>query len=273
MQDPFFKGKVAIITGSSMGIGKATALALAEKGAKIVLNGRNEERLQHTTDLLLSKGYEAIGVAGNVSSYEDCQRLIHEAIRHFGKIDILINNAGKSSRGYFDELNYAVIREMMEINFLGAVYPTQCALPYLRITKGSIVFISSVAGIRGLPETSMYCASKMALTSIAESLKVELHETGIHVGIVYVGITQNDPGKTVIGADGTLLEIKERDAAIHTQTPQQVAKAIVDHVRKRRFKKILSILGKLNWLANRLFPRIVDKILAKSLEKIKRMNQ
>lgn len=272
MQDPYFIGKVAIITGSSMGIGKATALKLAEKGAKVVLNGRNEERLHKARDFILSKGYEAIEVVGDVSSYEDCQKLIDETLRHFGKIDILINNAGKSSRGYFGDLSPSVFREMMEINFLGSVYPTQCALPYLKITKGNIIFISSVAGIRGLPETSMYCASKMALTSIAESLKVELHHTGIHVGIVYVGITQNEPGKTVIKADGSLLEIKERDST-HAQTPQQVAHAVVNHIRKRSFKKVLTLLGKLNWIANVFFPRVVDKVLVKSLERIKKMNQ
>lgn len=272
MQDPYFKGKVAIITGSSMGIGKATALELAEKGAKVVLNGRNEERLQRARDFILSKGYETLGVAGDVSSFEDCQRLIDATIRHFGKIDILINNAGKASRGYFADLNPSVFRQMMEINFLGCVYPTQCALPYLKETKGSIIFISSVAGIRGLPETSMYCASKMALTSIAESLKVELAHTGIHVGIVYVGITKNDPGKTVINADGSLLLLKNRNTN-QAQTPGQVAKSVVNHVRKRKFRKILTLLGKLNWVANMLIPRLVDIFLVKSLERIKRMNQ
>lgn len=272
MKDNFFNGKVAVITGSSMGIGKATALDLAGRGAKVVLNGRNEERLQNTKKLLLDKGYEAIAVQGDVSSYEDCQRLIDETVRQFGKIDILINNAGKSSRGYFEALDPVVFREMMEINFLGCVYPTKAALPYLKQTKGSIIFISSVAGIRGLPETSIYCASKMSLTSIAESLKVELAHVGIHVGIIYVGITKNDPGKTVINADGSQLVLKNRDEA-SAQTPQQVAQSILKHVRKRRFKKILSLLGKFNFISNILIPRVVDKVLVRSLERIKKMNQ
>ncbi len=268
---PYFKDKVAIITGSSMGIGKATALALARQGAKVVLNGRDVKRLENAKQFLQSQGFEVIAVSGDVRSYKDCQTLINETIRQFGKIDILINNAGKSSRGYFESLSPVVLREMMEINFLGCLYPTQCALPYLEITKGSVVFISSVAGIRGLPETSIYCASKMALTSMAESLKVELASKGIHVGIVYVGITKNDPGKTVIDADGSLLELKNRQGN-HAQKPEQVAEVIVNHVRKRKFKKILTPLGKLNWIANIVFPRVVDKFLERSLERIRKMN-
>lgn len=272
MRDQFFTGKVAIITGSSMGIGKATAIELAERGARLVLNGRNKERLAQTEALLLEKGYEVISIAGDVRVAEDCRLLIEGAIKHFGSIDILINNAGKSSRGYFIEQDPAVFKEMMEINFLGCLYPTKFALPYLKKTKGSIIFISSVAGIRGLPETSLYCASKMALTSMAESLRVELHEFGIHVGIVYVGITRNDPGKTVIAPDGSLLELKER-AGERTQTPQQVARSIVKHVRKRKFKKVLTGLGKLNRFANLLFPRLVDRVLIKSMARIRKMNE
>lgn len=272
MQDPFFKDKVAVITGSSMGIGKATAMELARNGTKVVLNGRNKERLEKAKNELLSKGYEVIAVQGDVSAFEDCQKLIKEAVSQFGRIDILINNAGKSSRGYFEVLDPVVFREMMEINFLGCVYPAKAALPYLKESRGSIIFISSVAGIRGLPETSIYCASKMALTSIAESLKVELAHTGIHIGIIYVGITRNDPGKTVINADGTLKVLKGREAD-HAWTPQQVAESILIHVRKRKFKKVLTPLGKLNRIANMLFPRIVDRILVKSLDKIRTMNQ
>ncbi len=272
MQNRFFAGKVAIITGSSMGIGKATAFELAAKGARIVLNGRNRERLAETEASLLAQGYEAISIAGDMRSIDDCHRLIEGTVARFGRIDILINNAGKSSRGYFMEQDPAVFKEMMEINFLGCLYPTKLALPYLEQSKGSIIFISSVAGIRGLPETSLYCASKMALTSMAESLRVELHTLGIHVGIVYVGITHNEPGKTVIAPDGSLLELKDREGR-KAQSPQQVARAIVAHVRKRKFKQVLTGLGKLNRLANFLFPRLVDKILVQSMEKIRRMNQ
>jgi meso-butanediol dehydrogenase/(S,S)-butanediol dehydrogenase/diacetyl reductase len=272
MKQQDFQGKVAVITGSSMGIGKATADLLGSLGARLVLNGRNPERLQKTRDMLLAKGYAVLAVQGDVSKAEDCERLIVETVRHYGRLDILVNNAGMSSRGYFEELDPRVFKDMMDINFLGCVYPTRFALPYLKESRGSVVFISSVAGIRGLPETSLYCASKMALTSIAESLKVELAEYHIHVGIIYVGITRNEAGKQVIGKDGVPIPLQSRDQR-KADSPEKVAQAIVRTIRKRQFKKILSGLGKLNYVANLLFPRLVDKVLVRAKEKIRKMNE
>jgi NAD(P)-dependent dehydrogenase (short-subunit alcohol dehydrogenase family) len=221
---------------------------------------------------LREEGYELIAVQGDVSRVEDCRRLIEQAVETFGRLDILVNNAGMSSRGYFEELEPVVFKDMMDINFLGCVYPTKFALPYLKESKGSVVFISSVAGIRGLPETIMYCASKMALTSFAESLKVELDEYGIHVGIIYVGITRNEAGKQVIGKDGRPIPLKSRQER-KAQDPETVAAAIANNIRKRKFKNILTTLGKLNYMANLLFPRVVDRVLIRAKERIRRMNE
>ena len=272
MKKKAFQGKVVIITGSSMGIGKATALLLGSMGARLVINGRNQQRLHKTEALIKSHGYEVLAVQGDVSQVGDCEKLIEATVRHYGGLDILINNAGMSSRGYFEELEPQVFRDMVDINFLGCVYPTRFAIPYLKKSQGSVVFVSSVAGIRGLPETIMYCASKMALTSVAESLKVELAEYNIHVGILYVGITKNEADKQVIGKDGKPIPLKSRENS-NASTPEEVAKAIVKNIRRRKFKMILSGLGKLNYLANILFPRVVDRVLIRAKDKIRKMNQ
>ena len=268
----YFKNKVALITGSSSGIGKATAALLGKQGAQLVINGRNPEKLAVAKTWLQQQGVEVLAIAADVSNVVEVTLLIEKAMETYGRIDILINNAGMSSRGYFETLAPEVFEEMMRINFLGCLYPTKMALPYLQQSRGSIVFVSSVAGIRGLPETSLYCASKMALTSVAESLRVEFHEMGIHVGIVYVGITQNDPGKQVIAADGSRIVLEKRDER-NAQTPEQVARAIAKNIRKRKFKMILTPLGKLNALANVLFPRLVDKLLVRAKDRINKMNQ
>ncbi len=255
-----------------MGIGKATARRLGSMGAKLVLNSRTLSRLEETASQLRQEGFEVLAVQGDVSKVADCQQLIEKTIEAFGQLDILVNNAGMSSRGYFEELDPVVFQDMMDINFLGCVYPTKFALPYLKESKGSVVFISSVAGIRGLPETIMYCASKMALTSFAESLKVELAEYKIHVGIIYVGITRNEEGKKVIGKDGKPLLLKSRENR-KAQEPDAVARAIVNNIRRRKFKSILTTLGKLNYLANILFPRVVDRMLVKAKDRIRKMNE
>ncbi|MEM6842193.1 MAG: SDR family oxidoreductase [Bacteroidota bacterium] len=265
------QGKIAVITGSSMGIGKATARLLAQQGAKIVINGRTESRLQQTEEEFIEAGFEVLAIAADISRSEGANRMITETVEHFGKIDILINNAGMSSRGYFEEIEADVLERMLKINVMGCLHPTKLALPHLASTQGSIVFVSSVAGIRGLPETGIYCATKMALTAVAESLKVELSDKNIHVGIIYVGITENDPGKRVIDKDGSYLLLKDRKQR-NTQKPEQVAEAIVRMIKKRQFKRILTFLGKMNAVANVLFPRLVDRVLIRSKERIRKMN-
>lgn len=267
-----FHGKVVVITGSSSGIGRATALAAGRAGAWVVINGRNPEKLHAAERYLQSACPRVVAVQADVASADGARHLIGTAVEQCGKIDVLINNAGMSSRGYFETLAPSVMEDMMRINFLGGLYPTRFAVDHLRQTRGSVVFISSVAGIRGLPQTSLYCASKMALTSIAESLRVELWETGVHVGIVYVGVTKNDPGKQVIDADGSLITLRARDES-RSQPPEKVAEAVLRLVRKRKFRLVLTPLGRLNALANVLFPRLVDKFLVRSKERISRMNE
>jgi len=265
-----FTGKVAIITGSSMGIGKATAFLMAQHSVKIVLNGRDEEKLQRVKTEMLSKGYEVIAVRGDITLTEDCERLIKTTIDTYGRIDILINNAGISMRGNFETLDMSVFKKVIDTNILGALYPTKYAIPHIKASKGSVVFISSVAGIRGLPGISVYCSAKMALTAIAESLKVELNGIGVHIGIVYVGFTQNEADKKTMDADGKLIPIEDRSNK-KANTTEQVAKEIFKNIRKRRFKTIISFLGKMNEFTNKLLPRLTDKILVRSTKSAKDM--
>lgn len=267
-----FQNKVAVITGSGSGIGKATALAMGRQGARVVINGRNPKKLHKAKESLEEEVEEILVVVSDVASADGARTLIDAAVREYGKIDILINNAGMSSRGYFEALAPPVMEDIMRINVLGCLYTTRFALDHLKLSQGSVVFISSVAGIRGLPETSLYCASKMALTSIAESLRVELWEHRVHVGILYVGITKNDPGKQVIDADGSLMTLRQRNQR-QSQSPERVAKSVLTLIRKRKFKAVLTPLGKLNAIANVLFPRLVDKFLIRSKDRISKMNK
>ncbi len=190
-----FLGKVAVITGSSRGIGKATALALAKRGASVVLNGRDSSRLSAVENEIKLIQPRVISVCCDVSTNEGGRHLISEALKAFGRIDFLVNNVGVSMRGKVRNLDPDVFRATFESNYMSAVCPTIPALEPLRLSKGSLIFVSSLAGIRGLPFISAYCSSKMALRSLAESLRIEEAEHGIHVGLVYVGITVNEIGR------------------------------------------------------------------------------
>ena len=263
-----FQNKVALITGSSMGIGKTLAYELAKKGARIVLNARNEKRLQRTYEEMKSAGYDVTSVAGDVTSEEDCQRMVDQAISTFGQLDILINNAGLSTEGEIGELAGSVCRKIIEVNYLGSVFATQAALPQLEKSKGSVIFIGSVAGLRGLPNFSIYSSSKMALTALAESMRIEQAKKGVHVGLAYVGFTRNDVEKTIYNSAGELIPQPKRDF-IKAEEPVVVANRIIRMIEKRTFKKVFTSLGKLNAVLCRIAPGVVHTILGTNYRKRK----
>lgn len=257
------QNKVVIITGSSMGIGKEMARQFLEAGAKVVLNGRNKMRLEKTGADFKADGYEVLCISGDVSNPQDCQTLVDSTIKHFGQIDILINNAGISTEGTVEELDADVFKKVMEVNYLGSVLPTKSALPYIKKTKGSVIFVSSVAGIRGIPKYSVYSSSKMALTALAESLRIELAKDNVHIGIAYVGFTENDPDKTIYDKDGKIIPQPKRNL-IKPESVDVVAGRIIGMVKNRTFKKVFTPIGKLNALLNKLTPGIVHSVLKRN---------
>jgi len=261
-----FSNKVAIITGSSGGIGKATAIGLAEQGASIVINGRNKAKLQLVKIELEQMGFTVLAVAADITSYEECQRLMQETVNHFGKIDILVNNASLTMNDSFENLHPDIFSKVFLSNTLGTIMPTKAVLPYVKLTKGSVLFISSLAGLHGLPGGSAYCAGKMSLTAFWQSMRIELNNTGIHFGICYVSFTQNDASKRMLSSDGKLVPIQKRPEILK-QSQEQVASVIIQSIKKRRAKVVLSSFGKITAIAFRYFPRLALFILVFSSKK------
>jgi NAD(P)-dependent dehydrogenase (short-subunit alcohol dehydrogenase family) len=253
----WLEGKVAIVTGSSRGIGRETARLLLAHGARVVINGRDPERLEQTRQDLGSAG-RVLAVTADVSTRGACDHLVTQALRAFGSVDTLVANAGVSMRGRFEEIAPEVFRRILEQNVLGSVYPAQAALPALRASCGSILFVSSVAGIRGLAMISAYSAAKMALTAVAQSLRMELAGSGVHVGIVYVGMTRNDPGKQTVGPQGQQIVLAPRTRLAQPQ--ERVAAAILRALRARRAWTVLTGLGWLNAISVRLIPGISERL-------------
>jgi short-subunit dehydrogenase len=266
----YFKDKVAIVTGSGMGIGKATALELCAQGAKVVLNGRNPERLEKAYAEFKEKGYDVIAVPCDITKISDCDTLINKTIEAYGKLDILITNASVSMRESFEKLQPEVFAEIVHSNINGSAFPAWKALPHIKKTKGSITFISSAAGLHGMPTGSAYSAGKMALTALAQSMRIELSGTGVHIGVVHVGFTQNEDQKRVLNAKGELVAVATRPAYLQ-QTREQVANAILKSIRKRNAKTILTIMGKVNAFMVRFFPSLVSRIIIYSQKRMKDM--
>lgn len=249
--------KVAIITGSSKGIGKAIAIALVKKGVKVVLNGRNSEKLIKTKLELFELGYEVLAVKADVGKYDECEYLIEQTIDAYGKLDILINNAGIAMEGSISDTSPQVFESVFHTNILGALFPTKAAIPYLKESKGSVVFTGSIAGYMGLPNYSAYSASKMSLTALVQSLKIELAGTGVHVGINYVGFAENDADKTYFDAKGELKIMPVRKQ-FKRMPLSIVASYFVRGIERRTYKQTLSSIGKFTRVMHQYFPTLFE---------------
>lgn len=262
------KDKVAIITGSSRGIGKAIAMELAQNGASVILNGRDQEELYETEKEFSRNGYHVTAVVADVSCPDHCKYLITETLKAYGKIDILVNNAGESSRGTVENMAISNIKTLIETNYSGAAYLSKYAVPYLKKSEGHIVFINSVGGFRGMPYNSAYTASKMAQAALAEALRIELYDYGIHIGLVYVGFTENNSKKTILDEDGTRIYLPKRDN-VKLAKPQSVAKNVLRMIQKRTDRLTLTRLGLLADFMIHYFPKVSDWILLANRKKIK----
>ncbi|MFZ2341368.1 MAG: SDR family NAD(P)-dependent oxidoreductase [Bacteroidales bacterium] len=263
------QGKIAVITGSGRGIGKAIAVELARRGAKVVLSSRNEERLRKAEADIRQITQDVSAVCCDISSPEGGRFLIDEVLKTYSTIDILINNAGISMRGNLADLDPAIVRTVFEANVFTAANVTIPAMKHLKSSRGSLVFISSVSGIRGLPYQSVYSAAKMSLRALAESVRIEERGSGLHVGLVYVGYTENDPEKETISADGSRIPINRRIGR-GVMKQRSVAEAVARSIERRRFITTLSPPGKLTAILQPLFPRLVEMVLARNIGRFMR---
>ena len=253
------KNKVVIITGASSGIGEACAKEFAKQGAKLSLAARNIDKLNLIEKELSEQGIEVLSVKTDVSIEKDCENLISQTINKFGKIDILINNAGISMRALFADVDLSVIKRLMDVNFWGTVYCTKYALPHLLETKGSLVAITSVAGIHGLPGRTGYSASKFAITGFLQTIRIENLKKGLHVLTFAPGFTSSNVRKAALVADGSHqgeTPLKEDKL----MSPEKVAKILIKSIKKRKLNKVLSLDGKLVSILQHILPKTLDKL-------------
>jgi short-subunit dehydrogenase len=265
-----FKNKVVLITGASSGIGLACAEAFARKGSDLVLAARRYVDLcTISQDFENRYGIKAIAVATDVASEESCKELVHQAIATFGRIDILINNAGISMKALFNEVHLDVLRQLMDINFWGTVYCTKYALPTLIQNQGTLVGISSIAGFQGLPGRSGYSASKFAMQGFLESIRLENKKSGLQVLIACPGFTASNIRKVALDQAG--LPTGESGREEHKMmSSEEVATEILNAIDKGQKEIILTSQGKIVALLKKFVPRFVDNMVIRTFEKEKR---
>ncbi len=266
-----FKGKVIVITGSTQGIGKRTAELLAREGAKIVINSRRESKVEETVQEFTKMGYNVIGVAGDVSDFSFCEKMAVETMRNYGKIDFLINNAGLAAKGKLEETTPEVFEKLVSVNILGSIYPTLALLPHLKETKGGILFISSLAGIVGLPSYLSYSYTKRSIISIAESLKNELYDSGVYIGVNFPGFTENDSEKQNILPSGESVVMKKR-LDVKVESLDNTVGKIIRQIERRKFRCFSSFKGKMVYVIYRLFPSLAIAVVKQNRKKIMEMD-
>lgn len=249
-------GKIVIVTGASSGIGKALAFEALRRGASVAVCARSIDKLKELYGNMDES--QLFCMAVDVSNEDDCRKFMTAVAEKWGRIDVLINNAGISMRALFEDVDTSVIRELMDINFFGALYCTKYALQYILKTKGVVVGVSSIAGYRGLPARTGYSASKFALQGFLESLRTELLYTGVNVMWVCPGFTSSNIRNVARSPDGSaqgetpLNENKLMSA-------EDCAVIILDAVKRGKRTVVMTFLGKMTVWMNKIFPSFTDR--------------
>lgn len=255
------KNKVVLITGASSGIGKSLVEEFAKRGANVVLGARQYVKLCEISDDIIKKyKVKSLAVQLDVTKEEDCLNFINQAIYSMGKIDVLVNNAGISMRALFNDLDLAVLKQIMDINFWGTVYCTKYALPELLKVKGSVIGVSSIAGYKGLPGRTGYSASKFAMNGFLESLRVENLKTGLHVMTACPGFTASNIRNVALNKNAVSQGETSMDEG-KMMTSEEVAEIIVNGLQKRKRDLIMTGQGKLTVLLQKFAPAFLDKLV------------
>jgi short-subunit dehydrogenase len=257
---------VVIVTGASAGIGRALALQLAGQGAKVAIAARRLERLEQVAAECSTLGGEALVVPTDVSDEAQCKTLVEKTVAAFGRLDMLINNAGLAAIALFDEFpDLHLFKHTMDVNFFGAVHCTYYALQYLKQTRGRIVAISSLGGKAALPYNTPYIASKYAMHGFYDALRMELMLHGVSVTVICPSWVVTEFHEAQMDKDG--LPKGPRGRAIYsknTMTADQCAEITLRAAFKRRRELLMSpgllaawlkllAPGFLDWFAVKVF--------------------
>ena len=249
------KGKVAVVTGASSGIGEAAARELAARGASVVLAARAVEKLAGIEESILAAGGLALSVGTDVSDRASVEAMVERAVGEFGSLDVLVNNAGLGLSGRVADLRPDDLRYVFEVNTVGPLNCVQAALP--RMQRGArIINVSSVVGKRSIPKVGGYCATKFALNALSDALRVEISGRGITVTSVYPGTT-----RTAFRDNSRRTRDEKRGWRPRGVTPEKVAEKIADAAEKGPRDVYVTLPDRIYVAATTLLPGLTDRAL------------
>lgn len=259
------KDKVVAITGGASGIGRALGHTFARNGAIVGLLDRDGTGAQACARALRKSGLRARGLPCDVTREEECRAAVKSLATEFGGLDVWVNNAGITLRDSFLRTRAAAYRQVMEVNFFGAVNGTRAAAEHLIARRGMIIVTSSIAGFAPLPGRTGYCASKYALHGFFETLRVELRPVGVHVLIACPMFVETNLQTRALGGDGRLTR-RPQSTVGKVQSAEQVAAAIFRAALKKKDLVVLTGRGKLAYGVSRLLPRVYARIVARQFK-------
>ena len=256
-----WNGKVVVVTGGSSGLGKAIAEAFAVRGASVVIAARRPDLLARTAEELRAKGSDVSAVAADITSGDDVARLFAKTIERYGRLDVLVNNAGRSMRRLVGETTADEFRELLELNFVALVRCTRAALPHLLAAGGHVVNIGSLAGKSAARYVGAYPATKFAVTAYSQQLRLELAPQGLHVLLVCPGpIASEDHKPKHEASDGLPASAYKPGGGVKTNalSPQRLADEIVRACERRRTEIVRPRSARLIFALAQLSPRLGD---------------
>lgn len=259
------KDNVTIITGASRGIGAELARRLAARGARLVLAARDEKAVEAVADECRALGAQVVAVRADVTVERDCQAIVAGAVLAFGRVDTLVNNAGITMWARFDEIeDVSILERIMRVNYLGAVYCTRHALPYLRETRGRIVGIASLAGLFGVPTRTGYSASKHAMAGFFDSLRIELAGSGVTVTMIYPGFVATGIREAALGPDGYPRPVSPAGEGT-AMSVEECATRIVRAIERRSRQVVMTARGRMGLWLRLLAPALVDRLARRAV--------
>jgi len=262
MNTPSFQDHTVVVTGASSGIGRALALRLADQGAQVVLAARSVERLEALAQACRQRGGQALVVPTDVANEAQCQALIERALGEYGRLDMLVNNAGIGLVAKLEDLpDLGLFKHVLDVNLYGAVHCTYHALAYLKQSKGRLVNISSLGGRVALPHNSAYIASKFALEGFSESLRTELHAEGVSVTVVSPYWVVTEFHEHYMDKDGRPKGPSGR--ALYTSrmmTADTCARIVIEAARRRK-REVVMRPGRTALWFKLLAPGLLDRLV------------
>ena len=258
-----FRGRVAIVTGASRGIGREIVLGLARAGARVTLAARDETALARVAREVADLGSTAIVVRTDVTDAADCRRLVEASVEAFGRVDLLVANAGVSMLAAFEEVeDPEVLARVMDVNWMGSVRCAHAALPHLVAAGGRIAAVASLTGLAGVPGRSGYAASKHAMRGFFDSLRIELAPRGVSVTVAYPGFVETGIRERALGRGSGR---GAAPAVGRVMAADECARRILEAAAERRRETRMTWRGALAPWLRLVAPGLVDRMAAKAV--------